>query len=188
MRGPVMAAGLAAAALLVAAPAEAQREVRHQGFWIGAGLGGGWNTTKNVGATDEAQPGGAVYVRLGGTPSEKFLLGGEVAAWAREQDNETFTRGNVTATLLFYPSRNGGFFVKGGIGFASMDRTTTSGTVTTIESFEGAGSTLGIGYDVRVGRNFYITPNVDFLAQRITINSVAEENTLVLFTVGATWH
>lgn len=165
-----------------ATPLEAQREVKRSGFWIGFGLGGGWNTTQNV--NNEAQPGGSGYIRLGGTPSERLLLGGEANVWVRSEGDVTLSRGNATLTLMFYPSRNGGLFFKGGIGGASYQWTLTTGSVSTTVTDQGLGTTFGGGYDFRLGSNFYITPNVDFLFQRIS----DVENTLVLLSVGVTWH
>jgi len=166
----------------VATPLAAQREVRRNGFWIGFGLGGGWNTTQNV--NNQALAGGSGYLRLGGTPSERLLLGGEVNVWVRSENDVTLSRGNATLTVLFYPSRSGGLFLKGGVGGASVQSSFTSGSVTTTVSDQGLGTTFGVGYDFRLGRNFNITPNADFLFQ--SINDV--ENTLVLFSVGVTWH
>ena len=71
----------------VATPLAAQREVRRHGFWIGFGLGGGWNTTQNV--NNQALAGGSGYLRLGGTPSERLLLGGEVNVWVRSENDVT---------------------------------------------------------------------------------------------------
>lgn len=182
MRALVTVSTIAMLLATGAHPVAAQREVKHRGFWIGFGLGGGWNTTENVSA--EAQVGGAGYVRLGGTPSERFLIGGEVNVWAREDGNVTLSQGNATFSVLFYPSRNGGFFVKGGIGGARAQYALTTGSVTTTIAEGGFGTTLGLGYDFRLGRNFYITPNADLLFQEI--DNV--EYTLLLFTVGVMWH
>jgi hypothetical protein len=160
----------------------AQREVKHRGFWIGFGLGGGWNTTENV--STETLAGGAGYIRLGGTPSERFLVGGEVNVWVREDGNVTQSQGNATLTVLFYPSRSGGFFLKGGFGGATVQYEQSTGSVTTTVTDQGYGTTFGLGYDVRLGRNFYVTPNADLLFQRIE----DVEYTLFLVSVGVTWH
>lgn len=182
MRRALLVSGAAALALAVASPAEAQREVRHRGFWIGFGAGGGWNTSD--GLDGETLGGGAVYLRLGGTPSERLLVGGEVNGWLRDQDGAVVSRGNVTLTLMFYPSRNGGLFVKGGAGVAQVAVSQRIQNVTTTITDEGVGTTLGAGFDIRLGRNFYVTPNVDFLFQ--SINDA--NNTLTLFSLGVTWH
>lgn len=173
---------LTAVLAAAAAPAEAQRELRHHGFWIGFGAGGGWNTSD--GLDGERLPGGALYLRMGGTPSERLLVGGEVNGWFREEGSATVSRGNVTLTVLFYPSRRGGLFFKGGAGAAQVQVSETVGNVTTTVSDQGLGTTFGAGFDIRLGRNFYLTPNLDFLFQ--TIDDV--DNTLTLLSLGVTWH
>jgi len=175
--------GAVAGMLGIAVPAGAQRAAdRHEGFWIGAGLGGGWNTDR--GTDGETLGGGAVYIRLGGSPSPKLLIGGEAIGWGRELNNTTLSRGNATFSLMFYPGRNGGLFLKGGVGAATVDQSVTVGRVTTTLRGSGFGSTVGLGWDLKVGRNLYLTPNLDFLYQSVDGGS----NTLTLLTFGATWH
>ncbi len=163
-------------------PLTAQERPRHEGFWVGFGLGGGWNVAEEI--DGEVLGGGALYVRLGGTVSQKVLLGAEVNGWGRSQGDATLSRGNVTFTVLFYPSRNGGFFLKAGLGTASVTTAVTSGTVTTTDQRIGGGSTIGVGWDIRLGKNLYLTPNIDFLGQVID----GAENSLTLFSLGLTWH
>ncbi len=170
-----------AALLVTASAAEAQRESLHDGFWIGFGVGGGWFTQE--GAADEAVGGGAGYIRLGGTVSERVLLGGEGNAWTQVEGNTTHSRSNATFTVYFYPARRG-FFAKGGLGLASVSLETESGNTTTTTTDTGVGTTLGIGFDIRVARNFFITPNLDLLFQRI--NEV--EGAAFLMSIGVTWH
>jgi hypothetical protein len=158
---------------IAAAPALAQG--RHDGFWFGFGLGGGV-------AHDEG--GGAGYFRLGGTPADMLLVGAEAIAWVKSENNTTVSQGNVTGNILFYPSLNGGFFLKTGLGFATVTATATSGTVTVSVSDQGFGTTFGAGYDIRLGRNLYLTPNADLLLQVIS----GSTETVFLFTVGLTWH
>ncbi|NIM52326.1 MAG: hypothetical protein GTN62_13610 [Gemmatimonadales bacterium] len=182
MRTILSAVSVAAVLLTIAVPVQAQREVKHKGFWISFGVGGGWNTTENI--AGESLVGGAGYLRLGGTPNERFLIGGEAIAWVREENNEVLVRGNSTFSLLFYPSYYGGFFLKGGVGAASVENITQAGNVTIVETDYGFGATFGAGFDVRFARNFYLTPGLDFLFQRIDDS----ENALLLITVGVTWH
>ncbi len=60
-------------------------------------------------------------------------------------------------------------------------------TVTTSKG--GFGTTLGVGYDIRLARNFYLSPTVDWLFQVFedTPNGTSTNN-IILLTVGATWH
>jgi len=170
------------ALVLGIAPAGAQTPddgPRHQGFWIGFGLGGGLNLD-----APDSKGGGAGYLRMGGTVNQQLLIGGDASAWARDVDGGTVSRGNATATVYFFPSTQGGAFLKSGLGFASARIEATSGNTTVTISEEGFGATFGAGYDIKVGRNFYITPNVDYLVQ--VIND--ETDSLLLLTIGVGWH
>jgi hypothetical protein len=175
--------------LCVGGSAQAQRGHRHEGFWIGFGIGGGVNTAKNL---DDAQRGGgAAYLRLGGTPSQKVLLGGEVAVGGRQEDTTlganslNITRSNATFMVMYFPSHNGGFFLKGGVGGANVESELAGVKV----SKQGLGTTLGLGFDIRLGRNLYLTPNADWLIQTFEEDGGGTaKNTLFLLTLGLTWH
>ena len=144
---------------------------RHSGLWFSLGAGGGWDDPD--GSFGTLGRGGVGYLRLGGTPSPQFLFGVEVLGW---QNSREVTRGAVTAMALVYPSRAGGPFLKAGFGGASYE---TGGF-----SAEGLATTLGLGADIRLGRNFYLTPNVDWMVQFFE----DETRPLLLVSIGATWH
>jgi hypothetical protein len=183
----VRALGLTLAlASLVTAPAAAQRrEARHDGFWVGFGLGAGSNLTDGY---DDARLGGAGYVRLGGTVSPMLLVGGEAMGWVREQSGTTVSHGNLTATVLLYPVRRG-FYLKGGLGFASWSQASPAGPGTLTVTEGGFGATVGGGYDVRIGNNLFLTPNFDVLLQVVDSDVfTATTGYLILFTLGLTWH
>ena len=170
---------------LVAMPADAQREGKHEGFWIGFGLGGGYNFA-DFAAGSRGGAGG--YLRMGGTLSQQVLLGGEVSGWGRNRNGETFAESGLTAIITFYPVRRGPF-LKGGAGFAGWSTGAGTSTVTTASGFAG---TLGVGYDLQIGGNLYLTPNVDFLYHTLSSENVAWANissgAVLLFTLGLTWH
>jgi hypothetical protein len=180
-----LAAGLLAAAVL-SSPAAAQgREARHDGFWVGFGVGAGTNLTDGY---DDARLGGSGYVRLGGTVTPSILIGGEAIAWVRGRTGTTLSQGNATATVLFYPMRRG-VYLKAGLGFASWSASSTSGSTTTTTTEGGFGATFGGGYDVQIGRNLFLTPGIDFLLQAVDSQTfTATTGYLVLFTLGLTWH
>lgn len=175
---------LSGALLLAAAPLEqieAQRpgireRERHRGFWLGFGAGGGWDDFQwDFGNRGRSA---ALYLRMGGTVNQHVLVGAELIGLNRDELAGEFTRGNVMASALLYPARQGGWFLKTGFGFAGQD----------FAGFEqeGVGASIGTGFDFRMGRNsnFYITPNVDVLVQFFDNNT----NAALLFTLGATWH
>ena len=175
--------------LFLNADAWAQQQHRHEGFWIGFGIGGGANLS--TGLDDERRGGGAGYLRLGGNLSQQFLIGGELLIWGRRDDtiigsNSLGTiRSNVTVTVLFYPDEAGRFFIKGGLGGAAVEY-----EIAGVEIGEtGGAATLGLGYDIRLGRNIFLTPNIDWMMQTFEdASGDRATNSLVLLTVGLTWH
>ncbi len=193
----ILVTGLSLAIAVRAAPAQAPAQASagghaHRGFWIGFGFGGGINMSE--GLDGERLGGGSGYLRLGGTVSQRVLLGFEGNAWGREDNGAVVGRGNGSFVMLFYPSERGGALLKGGIGFASISRATASGNSTTTTTKDGFGLTLGAGWDVRIGRNLYLTPNLDFLFQAFesetdpVLGTIPGTNTLLLFSLGLTWH
>jgi len=160
----------------------------HRGFWVGFGLGGGVNLSDFA---EGARAGAGGYVRLGGTISPRFLLGGEISGWGRDIEGSTFTESGVTGIAMFYPAGRG-FFVKGGAGFAGWAVSATAGSTTTTTTAGGFAGTLGAGYDLKIGSNLYLTPNVDFLLHTMESDNSAfagiSSGQVLLFTLGLTWH
>ena len=178
----------ALAAVLLTIPfteAVAQRrrglyEVRHDserhGFWINFGLAAG---AENFRFANESGCHGSIgtyqrcdelfkpslSIALGGTINPQVRLGGEINAWVYEHHNQDF--GNVTSYLVgglmtaqVYPVRQLGLFVKGGAGISRSG-----------EEFsyaQGVGETgfaylLGAGYEIKLARNFFLTPNLNLM-------------------------
>lgn len=168
---------------LAASTLAAQEKPRHDRFWFAFGLGGGWNAfnvdlepvSRKWHIDFDGPRGAAGYFRLGGTVNQHVLFGGEALVFWRD-DSRDIERVNVTASALFYPGSNGGFFLKGGFGVA--------GSEDERGDHSGVGTTIGTGFDLRIGRNMFVTPNVDFMLQMF------EEHTSgsLLFTLGFTWH
>lgn len=171
----------AALALLLAlaaprsAPAQEASGGAHRGVWLGGGLG--------AGVDDDGNGGGGGYFRIGGTPSPHILLGGEAIGFVREENDVTVSLGNATFVALLYPSGRG-LFAKGGVGFATAAVSVTEGDVTVSATESGFGSTIGLGYDIRIGGNLYLTPNADML-----LDVIDGDAALVwLFTLGIGMH
>lgn len=179
--------GTGACLLALASPLAGQRTAVHDGFWISAGLGGGLAFGDDYFDTD-SKSGVAFQLRLGGTPSQQLLLGGELIGWGAEQGSTYVARGAAMFTALYYPSVRGGFYLKGSAGFAgrSIDRDIPvgDGSATLTQETGGLGLGAGIGYDIQLGRNFFLTPAADF----VYTGTEGDGASLLLFTVGATWH
>ena len=185
MRVTAVAAGVCTLAL--ASPLAAQRAAVHDGFWISAGLGGGLAFGDDYFDTD-SKSGVAIDLRLGGTPSQQLLLGGELIGWGAEEGSTYVFRGALMITALYYPSARGGFYLKGSAGLAgrTIDREIPIGgdSATLTQETGGLGIGAGIGYDIQLGRNFFLTPAADFLYS----GTEGDGASLLPFTVAATWH
>ncbi len=150
---------LLAAFSCAASGARAQYPQRHDGFWIGFGLGYGWANITCDNCVDSSSVGGITgFVKLGGAPSRHLLVGGAINGWAHSDGAATEALTNVTASLYLYPAARSGFFLTGGVGLSNYH-------VNSTPSFNGTGwgFTAGAGYDVRVGRDLSLTPVVNYV-------------------------
>lgn len=155
----IVAAALAAPLTQVAS---AQAPPARHGFWGAFGLGYGANGLSCSGGcsfNSGAKGGGlTVALKLGGTPSPRVRLGGEVNLWTKDYSGVTESVGNVSAAVYLYPSARSGFFVKGGVGVASFQLSQGGST----ESADGIGVLTGLGYDIRVSRKVSLSPIANF--------------------------
>lgn len=122
------------------------KQVR-SGVWFNAGLGYGSLGCKDCGTREDGLSGN---LTVGGTVSERFLIGFGTAGFTKSVEGERFSVGHYDARIRFYPSRTNGFFITGGAGIGRM-------------SFLGASETgfsvlVGLGYDLRVAKNVSLTP------------------------------
>lgn len=173
------ALALSGAPTLVAQETEAdQNPHARRGFWIGLGVGFG---NLGIEGVDGRESSGTGMVKLGGTLSDKLLLGFQSNAWTKSEGGATITYGTATLGVQFYPSATGGFHLIGGVGGAVLSASLAGfGS----DSEVGPGALLGVGYDFRVGRNISISPYLQGLGG--TINGV----TISVGTigVGVTFH
>jgi len=141
-----------------ASAARAQYPQRHDGFWIGFGLGYGSAGVTCDGCRSVSRQGGVTgFLKLGGAPSRNLLIGAAINGWAHSDSSATETMTNVTASLYLYPRRRSGFFVTGGLGFSNYHINSTP-------SWDGTGwgFTAGAGYDLRFWRDVSLTPVVNY--------------------------
>lgn len=144
--------------LLLAGPLQAQSTPYRQGFFIGFGFGGGGGSVTGEG---EDVNGGTGWLTLGGTVSPKLRLAADFQGFSPE-DNDDLEIGTSTFAALWYPSAQGNLFLKGGVGASrvTMHGPGPDGTGA------GFGTTLGVGYDLRVGRKISITPQFTLFGGR----------------------
>lgn len=157
MKGTLTRTALALAAITAclaggALAQQARRPVLRQGFWFSGGLGYGSLGCQNCSGRTGSVSGN---ISLGGTLSQKVLLGVSTNGWTKSESGSTLTVGTLTAAIRFYPSPVGGFFLTGGLGLGTVSAA--------ISGFGGGSQTgvaalLGLGYDVPVGRSVSLTP------------------------------
>lgn len=145
-------------AVLVALPQGATAQGRpqtRQGFFIGFGLGGGSFGCAGCGSRET---GAAGYLKFGGAVSPRLLIAGESSAWTKEEGGARMSHANVSAIAQFYPSATSGFFLKGGLGVSRLEASVSGGGFSFSEGESGLGMTAGLGYDIRLGANFSLSP------------------------------
>ncbi|HMU60789.1 MAG TPA: hypothetical protein PKA66_03330 [Gemmatimonadales bacterium] len=176
--------------------AAAQGAQAHEGFWIGFGFGyGSAEVSCNGCGASDRQGGAAMFLAMGGTVSQKLLLGGELNGWGKwgsAVDDGGLILGNTSFVAYYYPGATSGLFIKGGIGLASYVSIDSSGTTT---SGNGFGGVVGVGYDIPVGRTVSLTPVASFRFGSIgTISNdaasfpVGLDQNVVDVGLGITWH
>ena len=149
---------VAASTMLFTTTLSAQSKPQtRQGFWITAGLGVG---SLGCDECDSRETGGTAQIALGGTLSPRLQLGATSNAWSKKEDGVTVTQSALMALVKFYPSATGGFFLQGGLGVGQLEL--KSGNISFSE--DGTSALFGLGYDIRVGTNFSITPFLNGVA------------------------
>ena len=143
------------------------REGGRGGFWGALSLGAGgeaFDLRDGLGYSDELyRP--TVSLRLGGTVNQSVRLGGEVLAWINERDHEVESLSSFMFIGQLYPVTATGLYLKGGLGLGRN----------AVEFDEGGGigdtgfaGLLGAGWEIRVGRRWYLNPAFDIVEHRYT--------------------
>jgi hypothetical protein len=178
---------------LLAAQSAAGGPPTRTGFWISFGLGGGpkWHSCDVC--TEEFGNGFGGSVALGGTLSQQWLIGADVVGFfpfAGMDDGYTANTdgfGAALFTMRHYPKPDGGLFLMGGLGLGEID---VEQDVLEANGFVGK---VGLGYDLRAGRNFSITPNVSLVQSFGTETERAGEKidqtmNFGMVQLGVSWH
>lgn len=128
-------------------PAQGLRPQVREGFWFSAGLGYGSLGCQDCFGREDGLSGGLSF---GSVVNDRLLFGVGTTGFAKTVLGETFTVGTLDARIRFYPVRTSGFFLSGGLGLGTVSYGS--------ESEFGVGAMLGLGWDIRVGRNVSLTP------------------------------
>lgn len=169
---------------LAALPSEGRAQDRPQtreGFFIGFGIGGGSFGCETCG---DRQSGVAGHLKLGGTIRPNVLLGVETNGWTKDEGGARLTHSNISAIVQFYPAVTSGFFLKAGVGLSVLEASASGSGFSVSASDEGLGLTGGLGYDIRVGTNFSISPYGMFAWGNFDGGSANNGQ----LGVGVTWH
>lgn len=174
--------GTALVLVVLAAPARAQEP---SGFWASAGVGTGMHQLSCDVCRGDRNGGWAARLALGGTLSAHLRLGGEVQGWTDGSDGIRSTFVAVAPTLYWYssPARTR-YFVMAGVG---MTRFRASDSTDAL-SASSVGVMVGLGYEVRIGRAYALTPfagfSNSFFANLRDDQTLLADVRLTLFHVG----
>jgi len=181
-------AAVAALALVSATAAQAQHAQTRQGFWIGFGIGfGSLRMSCDGCSSTDRQSSVSGFLKAGGSISDRLLVGGETNGWAKSINGTTITMGSVLLAAYYYPTPASGFFLRGGVGLARYKEAGSN-------SSSGLGFNLGLGYDLRVGPGYSLTPVANFSfgsvgkAHGSGIDYPSTQENLIQLAVGFTWH
>ena len=167
----------AGALVLLAAPAAAAQDTprglvevhdsERAGFWGALGIGAGgeaFDLRDGLGYSSELyRP--TVSLRLGGTPNRYLRLGGEILGWIDDQGSRTESIISVLFITQLYPAPSTGLYLKGGLGLGRNEVDFDDGFGVGDTGFAGL---LGAGWEVRLGRRWYLNPAVDIVEHRYT--------------------
>lgn len=144
---------LAPQASLAQEAGQEQEPNSHQrsGFWFNGGLG--WGSFGCDGC-QEREGGSILTLGAGGTLSQSVIVGGSIDGWSKEVNGNRLTASTLLGTIRFYPSETGGFFLRGGLGFGTVEVELQNVTVTD----DGGALLLGAGWDFRISDSVSLTP------------------------------
>ena len=125
-----------------------ERPPLREGFWFNVGMGLGSLGCEDCFNRTNGFSGG---LSLGGTIGNRVLLGVGTSGWAKNVDGELLTVGTLDARVRVYPAGRTGFFLTGGVGLGTLSYGEDDAEL-------GLGLILGVGWDIRVGRNVSLTP------------------------------
>jgi hypothetical protein len=160
------------------------RESTRKGFWLGLGLGAGgesYDVRPAVGYSDVLyRP--TVSLRLGGTVSPRLRLGGEVLSWINDAGPAVESLSSALFIAQFYPFSRSGLYLKGGLGIGRNAVDFDNGFD---QGDTGFAALVGAGYELRLGRRFYLNPVIDVVGHRYDDGMIGDyRERLVNFGLG----
>lgn len=142
----------------------AQKPQIRKGFTAAVGVGYGSSLVSCDVCIRDRQNGLGLRFMFGGALKPNLILAGEgEGVSTTEPDGSESGITSTSFVMLWYPRPASGFFVKGGVGATSISILTERAGLTDREETVTPGVVAGIGYDIRVGRNFSLTPYATLL-------------------------
>jgi hypothetical protein len=195
MRRSSLLAFLFALTIPAGLTAQAHPQTR-EGFWISVGLGGGpkWLSCDELCSEDFGNGSGG-DLSLGGTIGPQWLIGADMVGffpWSGLKggyDKNTDGFGALLFTARHYPRVERGLFLTGGMGIGEID--------VQDDHLEATGyvGKVGVGLDLRAGRNFSFTPMLSLVQTFATETRIADDVVegdvnfgMVMLGVSVTWH
>jgi len=179
--------------LLLSASAQAQsRAQQRDGLAISFGLGGGSATVTCPGCTTPPRETGAsAYLRIGDAITPSLVISGETNGWAKTINGDDVKMGSLMAVAQWYPKVTSGFYLQAGAGLGSYQET----GVGIDDKALGGAFQAGLGYDLRVGRNFSLTPYASYVTMAhadVKSGGASTGATMgsnnMQYGIGFTWH
>jgi hypothetical protein len=146
-----LAAGERKAHAQTPAATPVEQTFERSGFFIGLGLGYGSLDITCDGCEVDREGGLSGYFKLGGAVSSQVLLGVESNGWYKSEEGTSITFGTLTGSVYLYPSPAANFYLRGGAGLATF-------AVEDFDTETGFGWSVGLGYDIPIGRKSALTP------------------------------
>lgn len=154
------------------------------GFWgvftIGAGVEQVKFENDPLGFSDPlTRP--VVDIRLGGTLSPHWRLGGELSSWINSDNGLTETVSGAMLITQLYPWERRGLFLKAGAGLGQSAIEDDFGELGKDTGFVGA---LGVGWDIRLGRRVFLVPTVDVSTYALGAGDTQYQERITTFGLG----
>lgn len=161
-----MLRGAVGAALILsfaAVPAAGQLPRRTPGFWAGAIGGYGFSGSSCGECRDLSRAGGlAAGFGVGRTFSPTWQLALEVNGWVDPLNGARTTYGFADLVLYYYPLGHPPLVLGVGAGYSRYSARVQRGGQGITARSDGLGGQLSLGYDLRAGAEFTLTPTVSY--------------------------
>jgi hypothetical protein len=131
------------------------------GIWWSVGGGAARNRVSCESCEDiKGYWGASGFVRVGDELSSHVAVGGELHFWQGSiEGTDAYVRG-VQAIVLWHPSSTGGFFGEVGLGLSRIRNSFDVEGEIVRAAETGLNVTAGVGWNVPLGKGFYLTPKV----------------------------